>query len=1012
MSSCERNFLGWGPAPIARAAGALCESLSRRSESLRALDLRHVLVVLPGARAGRLLRRSLATIAAARTLELLPPTITTPGVMMGLILPRVHEGLVAASPAQQLMSWLAGLARMSAEDRSLIAARDDGVRAANVARRLQRTRDVLCGGLVTLEEAAARAIEDGQRDAARWEALLRLEQSRLAWLGERGMFDPRAVWTSLLKASEVPPPPDDLWEGIDTIEPTGRVGGAFAGTGTQRALFEDSRREEPHEGAGVGGSGNGAAAVPSRDTASIESCGFDRIVLIGVSELTRAATSALNRCNALVHAFVLAPESERERFDPWGCVRAGAWEDVTPPVANRAIRIVESAESQADEALDVLAELAPTHARDEVVLCVPDRGLAPLIERRARRAGLAVHDSAGVPMTRSAPVRALLLLLELVEHGSFDAFAAFVRHPDVERAVATRLGATAGFASEFWLGALDDFHRSTLPESADDVARGGDVLRELHDAVRAVLGDLSWERAQRERTPSEWAAVLASLMRTLYANAVPGFDPERESDRSRTHAAIDTIGGGLRDMRSGSDDGPVLTSAGAIRLLLALVHGATLPDNDDPGSIEMLGWLEAALDDSRAAIVGGMNEGVLPARTPRDALISGVLARSLGLDDAPRRFARDCYLLTLLAHSKTSLTLLAARRDVRGDALMPSRLLFLCDEQDLVARAGLWAHGGARWVEPAGSAAPTRTMLPVMPRDARQRPAPEALRITAFRDYLRSPYLFYLRHVLELEEEADNAAELDARRFGELVHECLSAFARDDRVRDARDERDIRAFLDGALDATLRRWFGRESPALAWVQGEQARMRLHAFAAWQAAQACAGWRIAHAEWSPAPGSIEWNVDGTPIRLSGRIDRIDVHETLGVRVIDFKTSERAITPTDAHREGGRWVDLQLPLYSLLSREVVSTLETRGPLTLAYVVIPADARVELRAAAWTDHELAEALDTAREVVRKVRDGAFFELGTEPPERGVFGALAGAGIDDDGEPRDAEEGAEEAA
>jgi ATP-dependent helicase/nuclease subunit B len=90
-----------------------------------------------------------------------------------------------------------------------------------------------------------------------------------------------------------------------------------------------------------------------------------------------------------------------------------------------------------------------------------------------------------------------------------------------------------------------------------------------------------------------------------------------------------------------------------------------------------------------------------------------------------------------------------------------------------------------------------------------------------------------------------------------------------------------------------------------------------------------------------------------IRVIGKIDRIDRHRDSGrLRVIDYKTSERAVTPAKAHLAGANrevpvyaridaggkpatWINLQLPLYRML---LEAEGHFTGPMELAYFNLP--------------------------------------------------------------------------
>src|SRR5690606_21138049 len=124
--------------------------------------------------------------------------------------------------------------------------------------------------------------------------------------------------------------------------------------------------------------------------------------------------------------------------------------------------------------------------------------------------------------------------------------------------------------------------------------------------------------------------------------------------------------------------------------------------------------------------------------------------------------------------------------------------------------------------------------------------------------------------------------------------------------------------LDALLDEEAGRRFGRSALPAVTVQVEQLRARLHAFAQWQAEWAAAGWRIAAFEAHPPEPGVPFDVDGRPILLRGRIDRIDHNERTGEwAVFDYKTSDTGEKPEKTHRKGRgdakRWIDLQLPLY---------------------------------------------------------------------------------------------------
>ena len=87
-----------------------------------------------------------------------------------------------------------------------------------------------------------------------------------------------------------------------------------------------------------------------------------------------------------------------------------------------------------------------------------------------------------------------------------------------------------------------------------------------------------------------------------------------------------------------------------------------------------------------------------------------------------------------------------------------------------------------------------------------------------------------------------------------------------------------------------------------------------------ASQRAKGWAIEHAEWKPA-ARVTLDLDGSAVALSGRIDRIDRNADGRYAILDYKFGEAAKTPDKARLRDGEWIDIQLPLYAYLAREVI-------------------------------------------------------------------------------------------
>jgi ATP-dependent helicase/DNAse subunit B len=263
------------------------------------------------------------------------------------------------------------------------------------------------------------------------------------------------------------------------------------------------------------------------------------------------------------------------------------------------------------------------------------------------------------------------------------------------------------------------------------------------------------------------------------------------------------------------------------------------------------------------------------------------------------------------------------------------------------------------------------------------------IRVTQFRDYLACPYRFYLRHILQLATADDQIEELDPASFGSLAHQVLCDFARS-RHRDSPDPDAIADYLVRKLESVVKHRFSAACVPPLPIQIEQLKVRLRAFATFQAEHA-KRWTILHAEYEPA-NPVLLDVDGKAIRLLGRIDRIDQdRETGAFLIVDYKVTEGdKVTPDQLHRKkvaGERvWIDLQLPLYRRLAREVVKDTGA----SLGYIVLPKNTEATgLYQAEWTEDELIQADETARDVVRKIWRGEFWP--PNPDAEGRFPELS---------------------
>ena len=398
---------------------------------------------------------------------------------------------------------------------------------------------------------------------------------------------------------------------------------------------------------------------------------------------------------------------------------------------------------------------------------------------------------------------------------------------------------------------------------------------------------------------------------------------------------------------------PSLASTEAMRLVLRQVDGETIPPPPDHGAIEMLGWLELPLDDAPALVVTGLNEGSVPASLNSDLFLPNQLRRALGIEDNDRRYARDAYALSVLAASREKLRLIAGRRSADGDPLLPSRLLFACDDPTMARRvmaffsakrtpdgASPLAEGrrSHRFADKATAARAGAVRLEV-PRPKRLSAPITSMRVTEFKDYLGCPYRYYLRHVLELEGLDDSADELDGGRVRLACPRGAQRAGKGPRRGRRARPTAIAKYLDAQLDAAV----------LGALRQDAAAVDPRAGRAASAAAGClgplagrlGGPRLADRARRGQPGRqarLRWWSTASRCSSAAASTASTCTSRPGKRMIfDYKTSDPAKTPEKAHRKkSGEWIDLQLPLY----RHLVAGLGIEGPVELAYINLPKD------------------------------------------------------------------------
>lgn len=692
----------------------------------------------------------------------------------------------------------------------------------------------------------------------------------------------------------------------------------------------------------------------------VEIPGVRRIVLAGVADLPPAAAGLIEACPLEVTALIGAPESESESFDTLGRPDSLKWADRPiswPGEGGGEVSLSANPRQQAAEALR-LVSLAATPS-DRFALGTADEETAGELVRSFGRAGWTLHDPSHTP---PAPLVAWL-----------GAWRAYLENPGAATAIDL-----LGFAQS---RGLVESKRAQRVEALS-YARDRYLARDARDLTGAAA--LATRDAERERLDLA-TETLDTLGRIRRDFSNDGF----QHGMRRLMETIDPRGEESREVFAWLDSSAIIE--GQVRrdavFWLDLLRG-TLPEPvatpPEERVLDVQGWLELFHEPGPHLIVCGMNEGKVPGRASTDAWLPENTRKWLGLSHDAQRAARDAYLLTAMIEARRDagrVDLLLAKTGAGGDALLPSRLLLTCADEELPARVA-WLF---REIEPPESSMPWTQDEAWKWRPVFVEKEPR-INVTAFSDYLTCPFRFYLKHVTGMSMPEPERVEWNARDFGNIAHIVLERWALDEEARDFSKTEAVEGWVHAELDRVIAERFGAKVPLAVRIQRESMRQRLSWFARIQAMERARGWRVEEVE-----KKFELEIDG--LTIVGRVDRIERHEDGRLRVLDYKTGNAgnvesahrsgvgATTKLPKHLEGvpailsssadgkpKRWKNLQVPLYSAALMDVDE---------LGYFALGAT-EADVQLSLWegfSRDDRESALACAKWVISKVRDRVFW-------------------------------------
>jgi ATP-dependent helicase/nuclease subunit B len=521
-------------------------------------------------------------------------------------------------------------------------------------------------------------------------------------------------------------------------------------------------------------------------------------------------------------------------------------------------------------------------------LITPDPSIARRVSAELARWGIEVEDSAGRTLGHTPAGALARLILEAAIEFTPRSFLALLVHPTVRFGRSLRQVEAATRALELAvfralpLASLDDLERAfaAAREAAED--------RHAHPAIRRVS---EADRRAAEALAHDVASALAPL------RALGPFASLRNclvQHRAALAAAIAGAQGAAEDGRgveqltqlmdewseAAVENFPTAISEYAALFNDALAATRAPPTPGGHPRLQILGLLEARLLEFDYVLAAGLDETIWPPAVDTDAFLNRPMRAALGLSAPERRIGQTAHDFVSALGAREAIL---SRSKKRGGApTVASRFL-----QRMAAAAGAEAMKEAEERGRRYLAFARALDWPIKFRQQR-RPAPrppvelrpKTLSVTRIETLRRDPYAIYAEYILQLKALEAVERDIGPRETGMAWHatlqEFVAAYPSDALPAEARDRLLSIAQAHFAL-------FG-DNPAFA-LQWPNIEKGLDFFLAFERDTRGA---IARA-WVERQGAIALQLaNGTPFKLSARADRIDVLQSGGARVIDYKS----------------------------------------------------------------------------------------------------------------------------
>lgn len=324
-------------------------------------------------------------------------------------------------------------------------------------------------------------------------------------------------------------------------------------------------------------------------------------------------------------------------------------------------------------------------------------------------------------------------------------------------------------------------------------------------------------------------------------------------------------------------------------LLFELIRQNKIPFSGEPVSdLQIIGLLETRALDFENLIILSANEGVLPAKKRQNSLIPFDIAREVGLPTHEHQEALSAYYFYRLLQRSNQIHLLYVNtHDAPGGGEKSRFLLQLEHEWPQYNPKVRLVHHAVTWQDQeAPTAGQELQKDPTVAMQLREYLRRTGLYPTHIHTLLNSPFDFYLRHVLRMQEEKDTEETLGMDKLGSWLH---NAFEELDKRYFLNQREPTSDEVDRVLKGEFEQLGGYETEtgvnSLYYKVGAQ---QFKEFLKEQHLKPGHRWPVATEQQLSATFEVWLEAERIEVKLGGKIDRVELADDGTLYVMDYKT----------------------------------------------------------------------------------------------------------------------------